>query len=399
MEYPYYAPNGYEEDLNQQVIGHLHYSLQTDATLLNEMLAETAVSFADGASIVAHQDDPLPHTSETEIDREIDWVIRDDHRLVGFESKYGDTLTAAQLRDELRKLRANADEREVHLIAVTHHADAPSVLDEFDDEPVHWLNWISLVKRLHRVNADEIRPEQRVSLQMLRDLFEVEDMEPFTGFDHRDKEQYRYFVRDLRPELETLNLENRGRLHNWIQEKSSPAGYTRIVPKYLEVPFFHESRPTLNENGRPRGKRASKFTVVVDLEEHTVHAGIVFQTNRYDSHRQMLQDHRDTVVEHCHEQDFELWIGRNSINHRSVPPQKTDDPDQMREWLSPTGDAVLPKGDDDYVRALFLRDCTQGSPQATFEAIRDALAVQKRRFLERDDLLEASTLVTLETVD
>lgn len=399
MNYPYSSPNGYEEDLNQQIIGHLYYSLDVDASLLNIALQNTPVSLDDEASVVAHQEAPLPHTSETETDREIDWVIQDSTQLVGFESKYGDTLSENQLSEELLKLKANAGERDAILIAITHHGTRPSVVDTFEEEPVYWTNWISVAKNLHQTDEDSIDPEQRVPFRMLNDLFEVEDMEPFTGFNHHDKEQYRYFIRDLQPELDDIGLENRGKLHNWTQEKTSPAGYCRIIPKYIDIPFVEEDRPDHNDSGRPQSKRASRFAVVVDTEEHRVYAGISFQTNRIDSHRQMIQNNRSTIIDYARNQELELWIGRNSLNHRNVPPRKTDEPDKMREWLSTSGDTVLPKGEKDYIRAMFVRECTQSNPVALFEVVVETLTELRRRFLDQDEFIDSTTLVKPETTD
>lgn len=405
MRYPYDSPNGYEEPLNQQVVGHIHYSLQEGAEILNKALQDVPLRFTDEASVVAYQDDPLPEKAkDTEKNREIDWVIRDKDKLVGFESKYGSSLSGKQLSDELKKLRANViEDEEVYLIAITHHAGKPSIIDRLGGEPVYWTNWISVSKRVKQVDEEEMPAEQRVPLRMLKDLFEVEDMEPFTGFDHQDKNQYRYFIRDLRPELNKIGLENRGKVHTWTQNRANPSGYARIVPKYIPVPFVDEDRPQLNEEGRPRSKRASVFLAVIDTEEHNVYAGVVFGFKQVPGHRRMLREYGEEIVEECHSDGFEMWIGRNSINNRSLPPEKTQDLEEMRRWITEEkeGKRLLeePDIDNNYRNLWFLRECTGEEPPEMFSSVVEAIEEQKERFLERDDFVKLDSLVAPGTVE
>ncbi|MWV40059.1 hypothetical protein [Natrialba sp. INN-245] len=400
MRYPYRNPAGYEERLNRQVMGHLHYSLQEGATLLNTMLEDLPVSFGDDASIVAHQYDPLPKSADTEVDREIDWVIRDADTLVGFESKYDASLGSKQLRDELAKLRANADERYVHLVAITRHASAPSLFDEFDGDPVYWTNWFTIATRLERTDERDVPPAQRVPLRMLRDLFEGEDMEPFSGFDHQDKLQYRYFVRDLRTRVDEIDLENRGKLHTWTTESQDPSGGSRIVPEYIGIPFVDEDRPPHNKAGRPKSKRATVPLVVVDTDRHEVYAGIVFGIQKVSRHRKLLLERGNSIAERYHSNGYEMWIGRNSINNTTVPPEKTRDLDEMQAWLSDTGKKVLAHHDEDdnYRNVWFLRGCSQTDLEELFDAIVRTLREQKAWVIDSDEYLEGSSLSDPSTV-
>jgi hypothetical protein len=208
MGYPFSSPNGDEEDLNQQVAGYLYYSLQISPDILNRIHSDQPLSFSDEARLVAHQNSPLLRYTDTGIDREIDWVVGDKNKLVGYESKYGASLHKDQLQDELAKLRLNADGQDVALVVVTMNTTPVSLLNQFADEPVYWLSWFTVFRRLRQTNEADIPAEQRPILRMLLDLFEAEDMHPFTGFDHHDKLQYRYFIRDLRQELVGTELEN-----------------------------------------------------------------------------------------------------------------------------------------------------------------------------------------------
>ena len=294
----------------------------------------------------------------------------------------------------------NADGKEIYLVTVTHHSGKPSLLREFEDLPVYWTNWISLSKRVNRIGQDEVPVEQRVPLRMLKDLFEVEEMEPFRGFDRRDKEQYRYFIRDVRPELNKLGLENRGKMHDWTRQKANPSGWRRIVPKYLSIPFVHQDRPPHDENGRPKSKRASVFSVIVDTEEHNVYAGVTFGSQKVPAHRKMLLKHGDEIADECQSQGFEMWIGRNSINNRSVRPERTEDVEEMKDWLSESGKKALAHPDEDnhYRKVRFLRKCTQSDPQKLFESVEDAIEDQIERFLQRDDFVDLPTLVDPDSV-
>lgn len=394
MRYPYNRPNGYEEQLNDQVIAHLHYSLQQDSTLLDLILEDLPVEATDKAEIVAHQTDPLPITADTDTDREIDWVVRDENTIIGFESKYGDKLRSKQLEDELAKLNANAGSRDVHLVAITHHAGEPSVMDQFDTEPISWLNWYTISQTFEQVDPEEISPAQRVPLQMLQDLFEVEDMTPFTGFDHQDKQQYRYFIRDLRPEVNRIGLENRGILHTWAEESPDPSGGSQIIPKYIGIPFPHKDRPEHNSGGRPKSKRASVHLVVVDTEAHVVHAGVVFGIQKVPSHRELLLRHGDEIAEELHNAGYQMWVGRNSINNTIVPPEKTDQLDTMKAWLSDTGKKVLasPDEDNNYRNVWFLRESKGDDIEQLFESVSESLSDQKQRFIESDQYISTETL-------
>ncbi len=400
MRYPFQTPDGYEEKLNQQVIAHLYYSLQQGPTLLNRAFENTPVEFSDGAEIVAHQYDPLPRQADTETNREIDWVIRDDDKLVGFESKYGASLGTKQLQDELAKLRANADGREVHLIAITRTANAPSLIANFESEPVYWTSWFTISKEMERANREQIPAEQRASLQMLQDLFEVENMEPFRGFDHKDKQQYKYFIRDLRPEVNEIDLENRGNIHTWTDESPQPSGGSRISPKYIAIPFVDKNRPDHYEEGRPRSKRASYLLVIVDTELQKVYAGVVFDIQKISKHRKMLIEKGDAIADECHSQGFEMWIGRHSLNNWEVPPEKTQDIVEMKMWLSKTGKKVLAHHDEDdnYRKVWFVKECTNSDPETLFSSVIKGLSEQQKRFLDRNDFVECSTLVDPDSV-
>ena len=64
---------------------------------------------------------PIPRESnytETGKHREIDRVTGDEDSLVGYESRYDDSLKRRQLRDELAKLELNAERRETKLVTV-----------------------------------------------------------------------------------------------------------------------------------------------------------------------------------------------------------------------------------------------------------------------------------------
>jgi hypothetical protein len=71
----------------------------------------------------------------------------------------------------------------------------------------------------------------------------------------------------------------------------------------------------------------------------------------------------------------------------------------MRKWLSTSGETVLPKGEKDYIRAMFMRECKQSDPVALFEAIVETLTEQRKHFLKRDEFIESKTLVKPKATD
>jgi len=314
------------------------------------------------------------------------------------------------LSNELKKLRLNAGgEKESYLVAITHHANEPSALNRFEDEPVYWTNWISVSKRLEQVDVEELPAEQQVPLRMLKDLFEVEQMEPFTGFDHQDKNQYRYFIRYLRPQMNEIGLENRGEIitstggSRGSKSKPDPPDWYRIIPKYISIPFVHEGRPSLNEKDRPKIDRASFFLAIVDTEEHRVYAGVVFGVEKVSNHRKLLQEHGTEILEECHSDGFEMWIGRRSINHRDISPEKTRELAEMKKWMTEEkeGKRLLedPEEDNKYRKVWLVRECTEDDPEELLSSVVDTIDEQKKRFLERDEFVERFSLVAPGTVE
>ena len=387
MNYPFRSPNGYEERLNRQFAAFLYYSLQTDASLLNPIHRDHPFGFSSKAALVAHQDAPLPHYRPEEVDRKIDWVVEDEHLLVGYESKYGDHLGSKQLRGELAKLRLNAsDNQEVKLVAVTPHTTPPRVLKQFADEPVYWVSWTTVSRRLHQISGNDVAPEQRPILRMLKDLFEAEDMLPYTGFDHHDKQQYRLFIRDLRQELVDTELENRGKVHAYTTYDSSPVGYKRLVPKYLDIPFVRESR------GEGKTRSASYLTAIVDTETHEVHSGVVFNVRTVERHRTFVAEHVDELVEYATESGLSLWASMNSLNQWKTPPQSTDDSAEMREWLSTADKEAITVDGTRFKKAFFVRQCTGDTPEALVQDAKSALLEQFKCILEGDSLYRPQTL-------
>lgn len=387
MGFPFSAPGGDEEALNRQFAGLLSYSLEIGPDLLNGIHRDEPITYTSEAELVADQESPLPKFTASGSDRELDWVVGDRDKLVGYESKYGDSLGETQLSDELDKLRLNADGRDVMLVAVTPHTTRPAVVDEFADEPVCWTSWTTVSRRLGRIEERDVPAEQRPILRMLNDLFEAEDMHPFSGFDHRDKEQYRYFIRDLRQELQGTELENRGEVHSWTTSDPDPPSYRRIVPKYLEVPFVRGSR-----DGGGTTKRASYLTVTVDTETHEVHAGIAFNVREVARHEEYVDANVDELVDYATEEDLELWASMNSPNQWKLGVPKTDDPAEMRTWLTSGSRNAVRVDDTDYKKARFVSECPAEDPASLVLAVQERVLAFYEDFLRSDELYPWPTL-------
>lgn len=386
MEYLFSTPNGYEEALNQQFVGYLYYSLQIDATLINSIHENQSFSFSDEAQLVAHQDSPLPHYTENGPNREIDWVVSDLTKLVGYESKYGDSLDEGQLIDELAKLRRNADDQEIKLVTITPHTTRPSTLEAFDYEPVHWLSWYEVSRQVRRTDAVNVPSEQRPILRMLQDLMEAENMHPFTGLDHGEKLQYQYFIRNLRQELVGSEIENRNNVHTWTTTKPDSSEWKMLVPQYLDIPFVHESR---NEDSGT--KRGSYLAVVVDTRTNDVYTGIVFNVRRVSVHQDYVDERVDDIVEYASEKGVDLWAAMNSLQGDSRV-RKTDNPTVMRTWLEEGGKDAIEVDGKRYKKAFFVRECSASDPATLVQEVKDELLALTDRFLIADDLYPWPTL-------
>ena len=391
MGYPFSAPNGYEEPLNRQFAGFLHYSLRIGPELVNGIHRDHPIAFSDEASVVANQNSPLPQYTETGSDRELDWVIGDADQLVGYESKYGDRLREDQLRDELEKLRLNADGRNVALVTVTPHTVAPRILDRFPDVPVYWVSWYAVSRRLRRIDESDLPPEQRPVLRMLRDLFEAEDMHSFTGFDHHDNLQYRYFVRDLRQELAGTGLENREEVHTWTTTDPDPSPWKRLVPKYLDVPFVRASRDESSGT-----KRASYLTVIVDTERHEAYAGIVFNVREVPSHRDFVSERADELIEYAERRGLQLWASMNSLNQWEHEPPRTSDPAEMKQWLEAGTESSVRVDGVKFKKAIFVDRCAASDPSKLVREAAETLLELDERFLGSDDIYPQATLAERE---
>jgi hypothetical protein len=386
MVYPFSSPNGYEESLNRQFAGYLYYSLQVSPELVEVIHSDQPITFSDDARMVAHQYSPLSQNTETGTDREIDWVIGSESKLVGYESKYGDSLSKSQLRDELDKLRLNAEGSDVALVAITHHKTRPSVLSRLDDEPVHWLSWYTVSRRLRQTEEDEVSPEQRPILRMLQDLLESEDMKPFTGFNHRDKEQYRYFIRDLRQEMVDAGIENRGKVHTQTTKDTNPSSWKRIVPKRLDIPFVSNSRD------EDANRLSSYLTTTVDTEIHDVHVGIVFNVRQVETHQEYVADRAEDLVEYADSRGLRLWASMNSFNHWELGVPETDDPEEMLEWLTNGGsDDVMVDGDG-FKKAIFVTEVSASEPSELIQQTKSELLKFNEDFLVSDSLYPWQTL-------
>ncbi|RQG93078.1 hypothetical protein EA462_02410 [Natrarchaeobius halalkaliphilus] len=344
------------------------------------------MSFSEEATVVAHQNSPLPRYTESGPDREIDWVIADRDKLVGYESKYGDSLSSSQLQDELEKLELNAEGRDFVLITVTPHTTPPRIIGRFENDPVHWISWFSISRRLHQIKEAEIQSEQRPILRMLQDLFEAEDMHPFTGFDHHDKLQYRYFIRDLRQELVQTELENPGKVNTSSTKDPEPSSWKRLVPKRLDVPFVRESREDTWKRSR------SYLTATVDTETHGVHAGIVFNLREIKSHRNYVANSLEDLIEYAADRDLQLWASMNSLNQWKVGVPRTDDPAEMRSWLEDGNKNAVRVNGTNFKKAIFVNECSASKPSAIVQKAKKELLRQYEDFLVSDELYPWSTL-------
>lgn len=386
MAYPFSSPDGYEERLNQQFSGYLYYSLQIGPGLLNSLHRDLDIAFSEEARLVAYQNSPLPHYTENGTGREIDWVIADKDKLVGYESKYGDSLSSSQLEDELHKLELNAKGRDIFLITVTPHTTPPKILDRFEDDPVYWLSWLSISRWLDQIEESDLRAEQRPIRRMLQDLFKNEDMHPFTGFNHHDKLQYRYFIRDLRQELVETEIENPGKVNSSTTKDPEPSSWKRLVPKRLDVPFVRESR----EDSWKRTR--SYLTATLDTETHEVHAGIVFNIREIRSHQNYVADSLEELVEYATKRDLQLWASMNSLNQWEAGVPRTDDPSEMQRWLENGNENAVRVDETDFKKAMFVNECSASKPAEIVQNVKRELLRQYEDFLVSDDLYPHPTL-------
>jgi hypothetical protein len=221
---------------------------------------------------------------------------------------------------------------------------------------------------------------------MLQDLFEAEDMHPFTGFDHHEKQQYRYFIRDIRHELSQTELENPGKVNTTPTQDSEPSAWQRLVPKRLDVPFVRETR----EDSWKRQR--SYLTGIVDTETHEVYAGVVFNLREVESHREYVTNSLDELVGYAADRGLELWASMNSLNQWQAGVPRTDDPDQIRKWLEDGGRGVVRADETEFKKAIFVTDCSVSNPAKVVQNVKQEILRLFEDFLVSDDLYPWPTL-------
>lgn len=141
--------------------------------------------FRDDAEIVATQRDGLnQHPNANSRRRTLDWVVRDEEKIIGYESKTDDSLKRDQLFEERQKLVENADGREVHLYAITEDIRRPEVTAEFD-----WMSWRDVGKAVNDLAED---PDQESPIiRLMADMLTSEGYDGFRGFtDYRQSEEW-----------------------------------------------------------------------------------------------------------------------------------------------------------------------------------------------------------------
>lgn len=129
--------------------------------VLNIIHEEDNIEFDDSAEVIATQWDGLPrHPPENDTRRALDWVVKDETKLVGYESKCGDDLRSNQLREEHRKLEYNTNNREVHLFAFTEDIREPDVDADFS-----WKRWSDVGKAIIDIE------EKSKPIEMMAEMF------------------------------------------------------------------------------------------------------------------------------------------------------------------------------------------------------------------------------------
>lgn len=133
-----------EETLNDCFADLIEDSLTRSPEFLN-YLVDDLVKFGAEADVEGTDRDPLPYRNEG-TDRAIDFTIGDASKIVGFESKRGDSLSHSQLEDELDKLEYNSHGREAILVAVTEEFREPGIVSMFSNQ-VRWTSWYRISQR------------------------------------------------------------------------------------------------------------------------------------------------------------------------------------------------------------------------------------------------------------
>lgn len=296
------------------------------AEILNTIHEDDPITFGEGAKVVATQRDGLPDHPETNSKkRTLDWVVKDQDKLVGYESKRTDTLSGTQLKEEYQKLQYNTSYREVHLFAFTEHVSEPTGIDaEFT-----WKRWSNVGKNI-------ITSEPSTTTQtILADLFKYMNYTGFTGFTTKEEaeriedwfvihqNEAVEFVTEATEMAEGLQFYHRGTIdhHNRVDDdlvRVKQKNHRGFGPPYYVFsvhPIGYRDADTsynISNNGY-------YIAIVIPALRNDVYTHMNIYGTKDDEAQRQIKQSAAEIVEVAAEHDMHLQTSKNSLFTTPTP--------------------------------------------------------------------------------
>ena len=304
---------------------------QTDtAQVLNAI--HNDLEFDDSAHVRATQRDGLTyHPDENDIRRTIDWVVEDDTKLVGYESKTStDSLDSKQLREERRKLEHNAGRKDVYLFGITEDVHKP----DFGAEAT-WLSW-------YDVGAAVIGIENKSeAIEIMSDLFKHKGYEGFTGFTPFERDEAWFITHqndavDLAFEVDKyadgLSLYTKKTNHTDFYNRAKRNlnkvkrnGYHSLGPSYYIFAYQpDEYFDDVDTNYNTSAGVGWYLAIVVPALQNEVHVHLNTYLSKDDTSRKFFNQYSEQIAQLIEENNMELHASGNSLFSESDPTIHTD---------------------------------------------------------------------------
>ena len=304
---------------------------QTDtARVLNAI--HDNLEFDDSAHVRATQRDGLPfHPDENDKRRTIDWVVEDDTKLVGYESKTGgDSLYPKQLREERRKLKHNAGRKDVYLFGITENVHKP----DFSADAT-WLSWFD-------VGAAVIDIENKSeAIEIMSDLFKDKGYEGFTGFAPFKRDEGWFITHqndavDLAFEVDKyadgLSLYTKKTNHTDFYSRAKrnlnkvkKNGYHSLGPSYYI--FAYQPNEYFGDVDIDYNTSAGVgwyLSIVVPALQNEVYVHLNTYLSKDDTSRKFFNQYSGQIAQLIEENDMELHASGNSLFSETNPTIHTD---------------------------------------------------------------------------
>lgn len=294
-----------EEALNDCFADLVDDTLMRGPSFLNYLL-DGLVEFHPSARIEGTDRETLPDVEGSTI--RIDLTVRDDSKIVGFESKRRDTLSKGQLRSELEKLEHNAGGRDTILVAITEDLNEPDIISTLPTQ-VRWTSWFHLAQQAFAADSldDSWGPTTSRAQKMFREF-------GYNEFDGIDSDEFTVSVWELwkliARQIESLDTGMRWPNKLLRVPRGTSKGWRPVDPDWMLLTF--------DETGRQPSKTC--YALESNKETQEVRVGLVIHPNGQEEVLEFLCENAEALADRVLAEELEViqfpinWlVGRKNL--------------------------------------------------------------------------------------